>query len=65
MISEKIKLAMKLSGISQAELARCSGLTPVSISRYVNGSRIPKLSAAVNVANALGVSVDWLIGGKP
>lgn len=45
-------------GISQRELARKSGVTVVSISRYVHGTRTPSLYNAYRVMLALGVIRD-------
>ena len=52
---------LEMHGISQNELAKRSGLEQGSISRYVSASQMPGIKAAVNIANALGVSVDELI----
>lgn len=52
------------AGISQDELARKSLVSRVSIARYESGKREPKLSIAVKLADALGCSVDELIGKK-
>lgn len=47
---------------TQAKLAEESGLTPVTINRYVNGSRTPRLDHLISIADALCVSIDWLCG---
>lgn len=52
---------LEMHGISQSELARRSGLDQASINRYANASQMPGIKAVVNIANALGVSVDELI----
>lgn len=52
---------LEMHGISQNELAKRSGLEQGSISRYANASQMPGIKAVVNIANALGVSVDELI----
>jgi transcriptional regulator with XRE-family HTH domain len=52
---------LEMHGISQSELARRSGLDQASISRYSNATQMPGIKAIVNIANALGVSVDELI----
>lgn len=59
-----IKPLRMAAGISQDELARKSLVSRVSIARYESGKREPKLSIAVKLADALGCSVDELIGKK-
>jgi len=49
-------------GITQAELARRSHLTPSAISQIENGSRFPTLPTLYKIADALNVSLDYLIG---
>ena len=51
---------LDLHGISQNELAKRSGLEQGSISRYASASQMPGIKAVVNIAHALGVSVDEL-----
>lgn len=52
---------LDMHGISQNELAKRSGLEQGSISRYMSASQMPGIKAVVNIAHALGVSVDELI----
>jgi transcriptional regulator with XRE-family HTH domain len=58
----KIKEIRKEKGISSAELARAVKITPVSMSRYENGKRKLTIAKAAEIAAALGVTVDELIG---
>jgi transcriptional regulator with XRE-family HTH domain len=58
----KIKEIRKEKGISSAELARAAKITPVSMSRYENGKRKLTIAKAAEIAAALGVTVDELIG---
>ena len=52
----------KEKGLTQRELANKVGVTEVSMSRYVNGARTPSGPIVVNIAKALGISVDYLVG---
>jgi transcriptional regulator with XRE-family HTH domain len=52
---------LKEKGMTQRELAIDSGLSPATISEYVNGVRMPSVSAAVNMAYALDMEVGELI----
>ena len=58
----RLDQARKEKGLTQRELANRVGVTEVSMSRYVNGARVPKGPIVVNIAKALGVSVDYLLG---
>lgn len=61
--SERLKLAMKHNNkMKQSELAEITGLTEVTISRYVNGQRTPKAHEIVKLAKALNTSCDYLLG---
>ena len=58
----KERLRMAMGTISQRDLAKISGLTETTISRYPKGERIPKLTDAITLANVLHVSMDYLSG---
>lgn len=58
----KERLQMAMGTISQRDLAKMSGLTEATISRYLKGERIPKLTDAITLANVLHVSLDYLSG---
>lgn len=44
------------------DLAALSGVTAATISRYLNGLRTPTVDNVVLLADALDVSVDYLLG---
>ena len=48
-------------GMSQTELAERSGVTRQSVNNYMTRGTSPSLSRAVDIARALGVSVDDLV----
>lgn len=58
----RLDQARKEKGLTQRELANRVGVTEVSMSRYINGTRVPSGSIVVNIAKALGISVDYLVG---
>lgn len=47
---------------SQSDLARVTGLQPAAVSHFETGQRLPSLVNLVKLANALQVSIDWLVG---
>lgn len=59
--SRKLALAMKNNVLTQMKLAQKSGLSQTAISNYLNG-RVPKSAELAKLANALGVSCDYLLG---
>lgn len=38
------------------------GITPSTLSRYLNGHRDPDLEYVIVLAQYFGVSIDWLVG---
>jgi len=49
-------------GETQEHVAECVGITYVSLSRYENGQRMPKMNILARLADHYGVTVDELIG---
>ena len=60
--SENLKRIRKLRQLSQAKLAKASGLNINSIQSYENGTCEPKLPYVIWLAEALDVTVAVLIG---
>lgn len=60
--SERLKQARIDAGMTQAELAKESGLSCASISAYEKGGKTPSVSIAAAIARVLRVSLDWLVG---
>ncbi|MYY51203.1 helix-turn-helix transcriptional regulator [Lactobacillus salivarius] len=58
----RLKIAIENKGISQAELARCSGLSRASITDYLKGKYKAKPGAIYSLAQALDVDTFWLLG---
>lgn len=62
-LKDRIAYAMKSKGLKQADLCRMTGMTSSKISQLLNGKTYdPRLSTAILLADALGVSLDWLAG---
>ncbi|MGG5578774.1 helix-turn-helix domain-containing protein [Myroides sp. C15-4] len=49
-------------GFSQSDLADKSGVSRVMIGKYERGEAIPSIEAAKKIADALEVSLDYLVG---
>lgn len=61
-LGNKILKLLNEKNLTQKELAKMVGTTEVSIGRYVNDKRDPSASMLSDIANALNVSTDYLLG---
>lgn len=62
---DKLRYALELLGISQVEFSRMTGIAESTISRYVNGSRIPDTRNAIRMLVVLlKVIADRKYGGR-
>lgn len=57
----RIKYLLKKNNISQKELAEIIGTTETSISRYVQGHRVPKVPIAIKMAKALHTTPEYIM----
>ena len=62
-IADRISAQIKELGLSQADVARMTGLSKNAISLYVMGKRTPTQGNLQALADALQVSVPWLLTG--
>jgi transcriptional regulator with XRE-family HTH domain len=63
--AEKLRKLCLLRGLDQSSLAERVGVSKASMSRILNGSQEPKLHLAHELARALGVTLDRLVGDSP
>jgi transcriptional regulator with XRE-family HTH domain len=62
---DNLKSELAYSGMLVKELASKSGVNKSSIDNYLNKrGQVPSVEAAVKIAQALGVSVEYLVTGK-
>lgn len=62
-LSERIQYAMDKRNITQADLARMTGMTTSNIAYIVNGkTKDPRFQSVLLIADALGVSLNYLAG---
>ena len=62
---ENLKSELVFSGMLVKELAAKSGVNKYSLDNYLNArGQIPSIEAGYKIANALDVSVEYLITGK-
>ncbi len=60
--AERLMLTRRKDLTTQAELAEMVGVSGQTISAYERNLQTPSLDIAVGIADALGVSLDWLAG---
>jgi transcriptional regulator with XRE-family HTH domain len=61
-LADRIRQLRTEAGLSQAELAeKAGGGDARQISRYENGRITPSLDAITNIAQALNISIDYLV----
>ncbi len=61
-LNERIKMFMNERKYTQKELAEKTGITEASMSKYLSGDRTPRIDVIVNLANALDITTDELLG---
>ena len=61
---ERLSIAMKVTGVRQADVARASGIDQAQLSNMVRGEREPSLANLARLLNALpGCDARWLVCG--
>lgn len=60
--AQRLNEAIELRDISAAEIARQSNISEPMISRYRQGSYMPRIKALERLADVLRVSPAWLMG---
>ena len=61
-VANRLSMMLEEKNMTQRKLSELIGVSEVTISRYLNGSRNPKADIIIDIANALDVSVDYLLG---
>lgn len=60
-VSKRISETRKAQNITQEELAAMAELSPTHIGVIERATKVPSLSTFVAIANALGVTADYLL----
>ena len=63
-VGQRIKSAREQRGMSLKNLAERAGAHLSNLSCYENGKRTPALDLFIKIAQVLGVSTDYLLGGE-
>lgn len=60
----RLREARVSQGLTQAELAKRTGLQPCAIAHFEAGRRTPSMANFIRLVNALGCSADWMLKRK-
>lgn len=60
--SYRLTALLEECNMKQKELAEKVGTTNVTICRYINAERIPRIDVAIKIASVFNVSLDYLLG---
>jgi transcriptional regulator with XRE-family HTH domain len=63
-VSERIRLSMDLSGLTQSELAKKLGISQAAVSGWLRGSKTPTSDNVEALAGVLNSSPQWLLYGE-
>lgn len=61
-VSKRLRLLLDNMGLSQKDFASITGLTESAVSKYLSGERLPNAGTLISIANATGVSPNWILG---
>lgn len=61
-IGNRIKQAMNLRGMKQADIVKIAKINKGALSSYINGNYLPKQANLHKIAKALDVNSSWLMG---
>ena len=60
--AERFRHLVEESPYTQRQIAMLCNITEASLSRYMNGERIPKAEILANLATTLHTTTDYLLG---
>ena len=65
MLGSRIAMLRRLSGLSQAELAKRLCITPSAVGMYEQNRREPSVDTLISIAGVFNITLDYLLTGKP
>lgn len=60
--SQRLREVRTMRGITQEQLAEMADISRVMVGRYETTDQLPALDTLIRIADALGVSTDYLLG---
>ena len=65
LFAARLRAAMERAGLKQTELAQQVGASKAAISQYLSGRNIPGIERMQAIADATGVSFEYLVSPAP
>lgn len=62
--ANNLRHLVNLSGKTTTQVAKELHMSFPSLSRYMNGQRVPDINYLLRIADYFNVSLDWLVGRK-
>ena len=62
MIQKRLRECIKESTLSQKEIAKCVGVSPQTISKYMKKDIFPALDTLAKLCKLLDVKSDYILG---
>lgn len=63
-IGERLSHLLKQNGMTQRELAKKVNVTEASMSRYIQGARVPRAETLSKIAKNLNTTTDFILTGE-
>ncbi|MCL5421028.1 MAG: helix-turn-helix domain-containing protein [Nitrospirae bacterium] len=64
LIGQRIKECRDAAALSQKNLADLIDVSPSAVNQYEKGEKVPSTETLLNLAKALGVTTDYLLGAS-
>lgn len=61
-LGDRIRHRRKKSGLTQTDIANAVQVSPQAVSKWERGENAPDISLLPDLAQLLGVSIEWLLG---
>ena len=61
----RLQSLLRESGLTQKEISKRAGISPVSLCRYVKGTRTPSSTSVRRLAEAFHTTADDILGNTP
>lgn len=62
--AQRLIAARKAQGLRQKDLAAKIGVMEHTVTGWENDKVLPRVESLIDIANALSVSLDWLLGRR-
>ena len=64
LIKTRLRMLRAQKGVNQDAVTEACGLSRVALTRYENGTRVPRIDAVAKLAQYYGVSTDFILGNE-